>query len=105
MFGNFLCGNRENVKCLKVPHFPSQRCKNVPRLEKNCKQVSVESPFKKCKTVQRVDCENKECKEVSTKVCEMVPIEIESESCEYVTKNVCEDQIIIKSVEKLKTVC
>ena len=56
-------------------------------------------------TVQRVDCDNKECKEVSTNVCEMVPMEIERESCKNVTYNVCEVEIIIKPVEKLNRIC
>ena len=105
LFSNFLCENREKVKCRKVPQFPSQRCQNVPRLEMYCKQVPVRSPFKKCMTVQRVDCDNKECKEVSTNVCEMVSMEVERESCENVTYNLCEDEIIIKPVEKLNRIC
>ena len=74
LFGNFFCENIEQVKCQKVPQFPSKKCHNVPRLEKLCNLVPVQKPFKICHTVQRVDCESKECKEASTVVCEVVPM-------------------------------
>ena len=74
LFGNFFCENIEQVKCQKVPQFPSKKCHNVLRLEKLCNLVPVQKPFKICHTVQRVNCESKECKEASTVVCEVVPM-------------------------------
>ena len=65
--------------------------------EKLCKQVP-------CHTFKRINCENKQCKKVSTVHCEMVPTVIEKASCNVVIKNVCRDEIIIKPLEKLNRV-
>ena len=69
------------------------------------KQVPVQRPFRKCHTFKRINCENKQCKKVSTVHCEMVPTVIEKASCNVVIKNVCRDEIIIKPVEKFNRVC
>jgi len=113
--------------CAKVPKFPSEQCRYVPRVEGKCKKVPVKRPAKTCAPTQREVCEEvpyqeivkqcfystkPECKQVPQDVvrndCKQVDEEVCSspvETCQTVPTTYCEDKVVQKPSIVQKEVC
>ena len=93
LFDNFLCDKVNKRKCTKVPKFPSERCRNVPRLRENCRELAVKRPAGKCRVSEQCRTSygqfqqrSNNCRDVNKKSCREVPTQKLVEK----SKNVCE---------------
>ena len=91
LFHNFLCDKVNRRKCTKVPKLSSERCRNVPRLKENCREMLVRRPAGKCRsqcstTSGQLSRSSNNCRNVNKKSCRQVPTQKLVEK----SKNVCE---------------
>ena len=88
LFSNFLCDEVSRTQCTKVPRFPSEKCRQVPRSVQVCRELSVRRPAGRC----RAQCGGQrsascgaggtECREVTTtrelekskEICDTTPV-------------------------------
>ena len=105
LFHNFLCDKVNKTKCTKVPKFPSEKCRSVPRLKEVCQDVTVRRPTgKKCRSQCGEDRKNNNCRNVVTKSCKELPVqkpvERNKEVCESIPNKTCRTE----KVKRLKLI-
>ena len=88
--------NELDSSCRKVPKYPTKQCREVPRIQGQCKKVPVKRPNNNCEPVERVLCTEvpyqqliKKCVYTNRPVCTQEQVEVVRNVCNTVEKEIC----------------